>query len=61
MTAYRFKGLLQKEAWVSPAYVRLEESGKVLSISNKKEVAVKYININGYACLLYTSPSPRDS
>ncbi len=49
MTTYRFKGLLQKEGWISPAYVRLDESGKVITIQEKAEVDIKYTNINGYA------------
>lgn len=49
MTAYRFKGLLQKEGWISPAYVRLDESGKIVAISDKRDNAVKYTNVNGYA------------
>ncbi len=49
MTAYRFKGLLQKEEWISPAYVRINESGNISAIQKKAEVGVKYTNINGFA------------
>jgi len=49
MTAYRVKGLLQKEGWISPAYIQLDELGHILTISDKKERTVKYTNINGYA------------
>ena len=49
MTAYRFKGLLQKEGWLSPAYVQLDQSGKILSLHAKAELDAKYTNINGYA------------
>lgn len=49
MTSYRFKGLLQEREWISPAYVQLDELGKILAISKKKKPDTKYININGYA------------
>lgn len=49
MTAYRFKGILQKEKWISPAYVQLDKSGNISAIQEKAEVGIKYTNINGYA------------
>jgi len=49
MPAYRFKGILQQDGWIKPAYVQLDEQGKVIAISKKKQADVQYANINGYA------------
>jgi len=49
MKAYRFKGLLQKDGWLMPAYVRLDSEGKVVEISDKKSKEINYTNINGFA------------
>ena len=49
MKAYRFKGLLQEDGWLMPAYVRLDEQGKLLEISEKKNPSFNYSNINGFA------------
>ena len=49
MPAYHFKGILQKEGWIKPAYVQLDEQGKVITINKKKQTDIQYTNINGYA------------
>ena len=49
MKAYRFKGLLQKEGWLMPAYIRLDTDGRIIEISNKKNKEHSYTNINGFA------------
>ena len=49
MKAYRFKGLLQKEGWIMPAFVRVDEQGDLLEISDKKNPAYYYSNVNGFA------------
>ncbi len=49
MKAYRFKGLLQKEGWIMPAFVRVDEQGDLLEISDKKNPAYNYSNVNGFA------------
>lgn len=47
--AYRFKGLLQKDGWLMPAYVQLDEQGKLVEVSKKKQLGIRYSNINGFA------------
>ncbi len=49
MKALKFKGLLQKDKWMMPAYVELDEQGKIISIREKKQEGVTYKNINGFA------------
>ena len=49
MTAYRFKGLLQKNGWISPAFVHLDEAGNVLTIGKVAAEGIKYTAINGLA------------
>ena len=49
MTAYHFKGLLQNDRWITPAFVRLDKRGHLLSIDEKGEKGVRYSKINGYA------------
>jgi len=49
MKAYRFKGLLQKNGWLMPAFVRLDEQGNILEISDKKNKSYNYSNVNGFA------------
>lgn len=49
MTAYRFKGLLQKDGWISPAFVQLDEVGNVLNIGKAATEGIKYTTINGLA------------
>lgn len=49
MKAVQFKGLLQNDHWLTPAYVRLDEQGKIVSISNKKEADISYTTVDGFA------------
>ena len=49
MSAYQFKGILQQEGWLQPAYVQLDEQGKIIAIHKKKQAEIKYTNVNGYA------------
>jgi len=49
MKAFRFKGVLQKDGWLMPAYVRFDEEGNILEVSDEKNSAFNYSNINGFA------------
>ena len=49
MKAYRFKGLLQKDGWLMPAYVQLDEQGKLMAVSEKKQPNITYSRVNGFA------------
>jgi formimidoylglutamate deiminase len=49
MKTYRLKGLLQKEGWISPAYVTTSKKGKIKSISNSYDGNDPIDNIDGYA------------
>lgn len=49
MKAYQFKGLLQNDYWIIPAFVRLDERGLILSISKSEEAGIDYTMVNGYA------------
>lgn len=49
MKAYKFKGLLQNEEWIMPAFVEIDEQGKILAISNKKEAGINYTKVKGFA------------
>ena len=49
MKAYRFKGILQKDGWLMPAFVRLDEQGNILEISRKNNPSYTYSNVNGFA------------
>ena len=49
MKAFRFKGVLQKDGWLMPAYVRFDEKGNILEVSDEKNPAFNYSNINGFA------------
>ena len=49
MIAYQFKSLLQNKEWLMPAYVRLNEGGKIRSIGTSKEKGINYKKINGFA------------
>ncbi|MEL6942859.1 MAG: formimidoylglutamate deiminase [Bacteroidota bacterium] len=46
---YQFKGLLQNEQWIMPAYVKLDAHGKIVEISEKAEDSTTYAEINGFA------------
>lgn len=45
----KFQGLLQNEKWLMPAYVELDEQGKILAIKEQAEEGEKYEKINGFA------------
>ncbi len=49
MKVYQFKGLLQEEGWISPAFVSVSKKGKIKSISNEYKGRNVLKNINGYA------------
>ena len=49
MKALQFKGLLQKDQWIKPAYVELDGQGKILSISKTKNKEISYKKIKGFA------------
>lgn len=46
--AYSFTGLLQNEKWITPAYVCLDSSGVIESISNHASDNINYEFVNGY-------------
>lgn len=47
--SFQFTGLLQNKSWVSPAFVRLDDAGKIISISETPEAEIQYKKIEGYA------------
>lgn len=49
MKVYQFKGLLQNNEWITPAYVTVSKKGKIKSISTSYEGKSAIINLNGYA------------
>lgn len=49
MTAYCFNGLLQKEGWLSPAYIQLDKLGNISSLHQKAKAGIQYTNVKGYA------------
>ena len=49
MKVYQFKGLLQNNEWITPAYVTVSKKGKIKSISTSYEGMSPIINLNGYA------------
>ena len=49
MKIYRFKGLLQEEGWVSPAFVGISKKGKVKFITDNYNGTEVVTNLNGYA------------
>ena len=49
MKAYQFKGILQNEQWLIPAFVKLDEEGTILSITAKKETGLSYTKVDGFA------------
>ncbi len=49
MKAYHFKGLLQNDRWITPAFVHLDKLGHILSINKERETGVHYSRVNGYA------------
>lgn len=49
MKGFQFKGLLQNEKWIMPAYVQLDEQGKIKAISQTRNKAISYTKVNGYA------------
>lgn len=49
MNIFKFKGLLQNEEWISPAYIKVSKKGKIKSISDSYTGSKPIVNINGYA------------
>ena len=49
MQNLKFTGILKKDGWVCPAFVRLDKQGVILSISNKSETETQFEEIEGYA------------
>ncbi|MBL7898301.1 MAG: formimidoylglutamate deiminase, partial [Crocinitomicaceae bacterium] len=37
MVTYKFNGLLQNDGWLIPAFVTVDDHGKIISISNQTE------------------------
>ena len=49
MKTFQFKGLLQGQSWLSPAYVKVDDKGKIQSISDSVGVEDKPVKLNVYA------------
>lgn len=49
MKTYRFEGLLQNEGWICPAFVQIDQEGKVVSISKEQPTTDIVEQVNGYA------------
>ncbi len=50
MKTLKFKGLLQNEGWITPAYVTIDEAGIIVSITEtNQENTLNHEVINGYA------------
>ena len=48
MKGYQFKGLLQNQEWLMPAYVTLDNQGKIHLISENRQPDITYAKVNGY-------------
>jgi len=46
---FRFEGLLQENSWISPAFVELDEQGRIQSISTEKKGVGPVEYVKGYA------------
>jgi formimidoylglutamate deiminase len=46
---YSFKGLLQNEGWLSPAFVSTDSNGLITDISNQPNDSIQYEQVDGYA------------
>ena len=49
MKTFQFKGLLQNNEWISPAYVEVDAAGKVLSITKQPKENSTLEIVDGYA------------
>lgn len=49
MKTFKFKGILQKEGWVEDAYIQVDTSGRILSISIEHPGTESYESVEGYA------------
>jgi len=49
MKKYRFRGLLQNDGWMTPAYVHTDKKGHICYLSDKAAKDVSYTTIEGYA------------
>ncbi|MCE7992558.1 MAG: formimidoylglutamate deiminase [Roseivirga sp.] len=49
MRNYCFKALLQKDGWLSPAYVSTDDVGLITYIGSIPQQSIKYNNVDGYA------------
>lgn len=49
MRHYHLKGLLQNKKWITPAYVQLDEAGKVVAIETSPNPTIQYESIEGFA------------
>ncbi len=49
MKTFQFKGLLQNNAWVSPAFVKVDENGTIVSIEETLSSDSMPIKLNAYA------------
>ena len=49
MKTYQFKGLLQKDKWLCPAYVRVDDDGVIESISDTISIEALPVKMNVFA------------
>ncbi|MDH5475118.1 MAG: formimidoylglutamate deiminase, partial [Cyclobacteriaceae bacterium] len=49
MPNYKFNALLQSEGWLSPAYVRTDNKGKIISLASQPDEGIQHENVNGFA------------
>ncbi|MFK8038864.1 MAG: formimidoylglutamate deiminase [Crocinitomicaceae bacterium] len=49
MKTFQFKGLLQHDKWISPAYVKVDENGDIISVSDDIDIEALPIKLNVYA------------
>ncbi|MBK7128956.1 MAG: formimidoylglutamate deiminase [Crocinitomicaceae bacterium] len=49
MVTYKFSGLLQNDGWLIPAYVSVDDQGKIISISNQPITTPVDFDLNVYA------------
>ena len=46
---YQFRGIITKTGWLRPAFVSIDQNGKIISISNEQPENAAIESVNGYA------------
>ncbi len=49
MSSFQFKGILQNQGWISPAYVQVDDQGVLRSLSKVANPEEHYESVDGYA------------